>query len=225
MIQNLEEMIRRFCAYALEFKDSSGFTRYWCTLIQALELAYKTSIHPSTGETPEILEKGLNPRLPYDTFKMDLGDIHPTERSFKIILDKARHHAHRCMQYSSKYAKERWDKSHKPPDFKVRDLVLVSSLKFNNLKVPKKLKDPFARPFMVRELHGPDAVQLELTGDLLNKNPNFFLSLIKPYSSSDKELFPLINKPPLKIPPVEEGEEKKIAKLLKERRARNKEER
>ncbi|MBW0528933.1 hypothetical protein O181_068648 [Austropuccinia psidii MF-1] len=48
MIQTLTEMIRRFCAYGLEFKDSDGFTHDWCTLIQALELAYKTSIHSST---------------------------------------------------------------------------------------------------------------------------------------------------------------------------------
>ncbi|MBW0560145.1 hypothetical protein O181_099860 [Austropuccinia psidii MF-1] len=52
MIQTLEEIIRRFCAYGLEFKDSDGFTHDWCTLIPALELAYKTSIHASTGNTP-----------------------------------------------------------------------------------------------------------------------------------------------------------------------------
>ncbi|MBW0549469.1 hypothetical protein O181_089184 [Austropuccinia psidii MF-1] len=36
MIQNLEDMIRRFCAYGLEFKDSDGFTHDWFTLIPAL---------------------------------------------------------------------------------------------------------------------------------------------------------------------------------------------
>ncbi|MBW0588730.1 hypothetical protein O181_128445 [Austropuccinia psidii MF-1] len=50
MIQTLEDMIRRFCAYGLEFKDSDGFTHYWCTLIPALELAYEASIHSSTGK-------------------------------------------------------------------------------------------------------------------------------------------------------------------------------
>ncbi|MBW0522719.1 hypothetical protein O181_062434 [Austropuccinia psidii MF-1] len=29
MIQTLEDMIRRFCAYGLEFKDSDGFTHDW----------------------------------------------------------------------------------------------------------------------------------------------------------------------------------------------------
>ncbi|MBW0560192.1 hypothetical protein O181_099907 [Austropuccinia psidii MF-1] len=42
MIKTLEDMIRRFSAYGLEFKDSYGLTHDWCTLIKALELAYKT---------------------------------------------------------------------------------------------------------------------------------------------------------------------------------------
>ncbi|MBW0548194.1 hypothetical protein O181_087909 [Austropuccinia psidii MF-1] len=119
MIQTIEEMIIRFCAYGQEFKYSDGFTHDWCILIPALELAYKTSIHSSTDKTPEMLEKGWNPRLPYETLKKDLVYIHPTARSFKINLDKARHYANTCMQDSFKYAKERWQESHKPPDFKI----------------------------------------------------------------------------------------------------------
>ncbi|MBW0593473.1 hypothetical protein O181_133188 [Austropuccinia psidii MF-1] len=98
-------MIRLFCAYGLEFKDSDGFTHDWCTLIPALELEYKTSIHSSAEKTPTMLEKGWNPRLPYDTLKKDLVDIHPTESSFKLRLDKARHHANRFMQDYFNYAK------------------------------------------------------------------------------------------------------------------------
>ncbi|MBW0460709.1 hypothetical protein O181_000424 [Austropuccinia psidii MF-1] len=78
---------------------------------------------------------------------------------------------------------------------------------------------------MIRALHGPNAVQLDLTGALMNKHPTFPVILIKPYSSSDKELFPLINKPPLEIPPLEEGEENKIVKVPQEIRTRNKKER
>ncbi|MBW0532703.1 hypothetical protein O181_072418 [Austropuccinia psidii MF-1] len=199
MIQNLEDMIRRF----------------------SLELAYKTSIHSSIGKNPETLEKGWNPRLPYDTLKKYLLDIHPTASSFKITLDKARHHAKSCMKDSFKYEKERWDKSHKPPDFKVGDLVLVSTLNFNNIRGTNKLKDSFAGTFMINALQGPNAVQLELTGELMKKHSAFPVCLINTYSSSDKDLFPLRNKHPLEIPPLEEGEEKKIVKVLKERRTRN----
>ncbi|MBW0477224.1 hypothetical protein O181_016939 [Austropuccinia psidii MF-1] len=31
LIKTLEDIIRRFCAYVLEFKDSDGFTHDWCT--------------------------------------------------------------------------------------------------------------------------------------------------------------------------------------------------
>ncbi|MBW0572700.1 hypothetical protein O181_112415 [Austropuccinia psidii MF-1] len=210
MIQKLEDMIRRFCAYGLEFKDSDGFTHDWCTLIPALELAHETSLQSSTGKTPAMLEKVWNLRLPYDTLKKDLVDIHPTESSFKLIIDKARHHPNRCMQDSFQYEKERWDRSHKPPDFKIGDLVLVSTPNFNNIKGPKRFKDLFAGPFMIKALHGPNAVQLELTGELMNKQPNFPVSLIKPYSSSDKELFPLRNKPLLEIPPLEEEKKRRL---------------
>ncbi|MBW0526506.1 hypothetical protein O181_066221 [Austropuccinia psidii MF-1] len=69
MIQTLEDMVRTFGAYGLEFKDCDGFTHYWCTLLPALELAYKTSIHASTNQTPAILEKGWNTKLPQDSFR------------------------------------------------------------------------------------------------------------------------------------------------------------
>ncbi|MBW0521757.1 hypothetical protein O181_061472 [Austropuccinia psidii MF-1] len=153
MIQTLEDMIRRFCAYGLELKGSDGFTHYWCTLIPALELAYKTSVHYSTGQTPAMLEKGWNPRLPEDTLRKDLIEIPPTA------------------------------------------------------------------------LHGTNAVQVELSGELENKHPTFPLSLIKPNQPADKKLFPLRNPIPLTVPPVEQNEDKKIKKVIKERRLRGKNQR
>ncbi|MBW0507679.1 hypothetical protein O181_047394 [Austropuccinia psidii MF-1] len=102
------------------------------------------------------------------------------------MLDKARHNANRFMKDSFKYAKERWDKRHKPPEFKVGELVLVSTLNLKNIKGKKKLIDCFAGPFMIKALHGPNAVQLELTGELMNKHSTLPVSLIKPYSSREK---------------------------------------
>ncbi|MBW0560731.1 hypothetical protein O181_100446 [Austropuccinia psidii MF-1] len=112
------------------------------------ELAYKTSIHASTNKTPAILEKGLNPQLPQDSMRKDLIEIHPTAASFKGILDKGRKHALRCMEDSFASPKDKWDKSHATPDFKVGDLVLVSTTNFNKIKGCKKLKDSFAGPFV-----------------------------------------------------------------------------
>ncbi|MBW0535551.1 hypothetical protein O181_075266 [Austropuccinia psidii MF-1] len=98
MIQTLEDMIRRICAYGLEFKDSDGFTHDWHTLIPTVELAYETSIHSSAGKAAAMLEEGWKLRLPSDTLKKDLVGIHPTASRFKLILAKANHHANRFMQ-------------------------------------------------------------------------------------------------------------------------------
>ncbi|MBW0533753.1 hypothetical protein O181_073468 [Austropuccinia psidii MF-1] len=162
MIQTLKEMIRRFCAYVVEFKDSDGFTHDWFTLIPALEVAYKASIHSSTGKTPAMLEKGWNPKLPVDTLKKDLVDIHPTTSILKLLIYKLRHHANQSMNDAFEYSKQKWDKSHKTPEFKVGDLILVSTLNFNNIKGTKKLKDSFSGPFIIKALHGKNAVQVEL---------------------------------------------------------------
>ncbi|MBW0510012.1 hypothetical protein O181_049727 [Austropuccinia psidii MF-1] len=112
MIKTLEDMIRKFCAYGLEFKDSYGFTHDWCTLIPALELTYKESVHYST-----------------------------------------------------------------------------------------------------------------VSGEVENKHPTFPVSLIEAYQPADKELFPLKNPAPLTVPPVEQSEDKKIKKFIKERRIRSKNQR
>ncbi|MBW0516047.1 hypothetical protein O181_055762 [Austropuccinia psidii MF-1] len=83
MIQALENMVRSFCAYGIEFKFCDGFTNDWCTLLPELELAYKTSINDSTNQTPAIINKGWNPKLPQDSLRKDLAEIHPTAGSFK----------------------------------------------------------------------------------------------------------------------------------------------
>ncbi|MBW0574955.1 hypothetical protein O181_114670 [Austropuccinia psidii MF-1] len=199
MIQNLEDMIRRFCAYGLEFKDSDGFTHAWFTLKPALEFSYKTLVHSSTGQTPAMLEQRWNPRLPADTLRKEFIDIHPTASSFKIMLDKVKHHAKQSMNNAFDYAKQKWDKSHKVPDFKVGDLVLVSTLNLNNIKGPKKLKDSYIGPFIIVALHGTNAVQVEFSGELENKHPTF--------------------------PKWKRMRKKRIKKVIKERRLRGKNQR
>ncbi|MBW0540588.1 hypothetical protein O181_080303 [Austropuccinia psidii MF-1] len=98
------------------------------------------------------------------------------------------------------YAKQKWDKSHK-----VGDLVLVSTLNFNNLKGPKKPKESYVGPLFIVASHGTNAVQVEF--------------------SADKELFPLRNPTPLTVPPVEQNEDKDIKKVIKKRRLRGKNQR
>ncbi|MBW0512134.1 hypothetical protein O181_051849 [Austropuccinia psidii MF-1] len=154
MTQTLEDMVRRFCAYGLEFKYCDGFTHYWCTILPALELEYKTYIHASANQTPAILEKGFNPKLPQAPLRNDLFEIHPTASGFKVVLKKARKNTVRFMEDSFSYAKDKWVKLHATPYFKVGDLLLLSTTNFNYIKGCKKLKYSFAGPFVIKALHG-----------------------------------------------------------------------
>ncbi|MBW0567044.1 hypothetical protein O181_106759 [Austropuccinia psidii MF-1] len=126
------------------------------------------------------------------------------------------------MNDAFEYAQQKWDKSHKTPEFKVGDLILVSTLNFNNIKGPKKLKDSFEGPFIIKALHGTNSVQVEVSGELENKHPTFPVSLVKNYTSIDKKLFSLRNKTPLEVPPLHQSEDKKVLKVLKERRIKGK---
>ncbi|MBW0534190.1 hypothetical protein O181_073905 [Austropuccinia psidii MF-1] len=126
------------------------------------------------------------------------------------------------MEESFAYAKDKWDKSHATPDFKVGGLVLVSTTNFNNIKRCKKLKDSFAGPFLLKALHGESSVEVEIAEELSNKHPTFPLNLIKPYESSDAKRFPLRNEVPQVVPPIEIPVIKKITKVLKERKLKTK---
>ncbi|MBW0514959.1 hypothetical protein O181_054674 [Austropuccinia psidii MF-1] len=83
-----------------------------------------------------------------------------------------------------------------------------------------KLKDSFAGPFVNKALHGENLVEVELSEELSNKHLTFPVSLIKPYKSSDAEKFPMRNKVPQVIPPIESSGIKRINKVLKERKLR-----
>ncbi|MBW0529350.1 hypothetical protein O181_069065 [Austropuccinia psidii MF-1] len=90
---------------------------------------------------------------------------------------------------------------------------------------PKKPKYSYLGTFVIVALHGTNAVQVEFSGELEDKHPTFPVSLMKPYQPADKELFPLRQPTPLTVPPVEQSEENKIKKFIKERRFRGKNQR
>ncbi|MBW0553013.1 hypothetical protein O181_092728 [Austropuccinia psidii MF-1] len=85
MIQTMEDILRRFCAYGMEYKDHEGYTHDWVTLLPEVQLAYNTSQHSTTGKTPALVEKAWKPLLPVDHLKKKLLTIHPTARDFHYM--------------------------------------------------------------------------------------------------------------------------------------------
>ncbi|MBW0556522.1 hypothetical protein O181_096237 [Austropuccinia psidii MF-1] len=105
------------------------------------------------------------------------------------------------------------------PYFKEGDKVLVSTLKFNNLKGPKKMRDSFVRPFNIIKLMGKNAVEVKLTEEFSRKHPVFPVSLVKPYFQTEEDNFPSRKKntTPPEIVEVDDfpGPVKKIIKARK----------
>ncbi|MBW0497963.1 hypothetical protein O181_037678 [Austropuccinia psidii MF-1] len=106
----------------------------------------------------------------------------------------------KCIAEAKEYNKQRWDKSHMEPEFREGDQVLVSTLKFNNLKGPKKMRDSF---------------------EFSRKHPVFPVSLVKPYFQTEEDKFPSRKKSPTPPGIVEvEDSPGPVNKIIKARKIR-----
>ncbi|MBW0564382.1 hypothetical protein O181_104097 [Austropuccinia psidii MF-1] len=65
------------------------------------------------------------------------------------------------------------------PDSKEGDQVLVSTLRFNNPKGPKKMRDSFLGPFTIIRLIGKNEVEVKLTEEFSRKHPVFPIVEVK----------------------------------------------
>ncbi|MBW0504069.1 hypothetical protein O181_043784 [Austropuccinia psidii MF-1] len=97
--------------------------------------------------------------------------------------------AAKCIAEAKEYNRQRWDKSHMEPNFKEGDKVLVSTLNFNNLKGPKKMRDSFVGPFTIIKLIGKNAVEVKLTEEFSRKHPVFPVSFVKKYFQTEEDKF------------------------------------
>ncbi|MBW0478891.1 hypothetical protein O181_018606 [Austropuccinia psidii MF-1] len=167
------------------------------------QLAYNTIQHSTTGKTPALVEKGWNPLLPVDHFKKNLLNIHPTAKDFHEMWKHFCDTAAKCKAEAKEYNNQRVDKSHMEPDFQEGDKVLVSTLNFNYLKGPKKIRDLFVGPFTIISLIAKNAVEVKLTQESSRKYPVFPVSLVKPYFQKEEDKFPSMKKNP-KTPEIVE---------------------
>ncbi|MBW0484090.1 hypothetical protein O181_023805 [Austropuccinia psidii MF-1] len=196
VIQNMGDISRRFCAYGMEYKNHEGYTHDWVALLPAVQLAYNTSPHSTTGKSPSLVEKGWNPLLPVDHLKKNLLTIHLTAKDFHEMWKKAFDTAAKFIAEPKEYNKQRWVKSHMEPDFKEGEQVLVSKLDFHNLKGPKKMRDYL-------------------------KHSVFPVSLFKPYSQTEEDKFPCRKKDPTPPEIVEvEYSPGPVKKIIKARKIR-----
>ncbi|MBW0464727.1 hypothetical protein O181_004442 [Austropuccinia psidii MF-1] len=100
MIQNMEYIIRRFCEYGMEYKDHEGYTHDWVALLPAVQLAYNTSQHSTTGISPSLVEKG------WHHLEKNLLTIHPTAKDFHDMWKRAFDTDARCIAEAKEYNRD-----------------------------------------------------------------------------------------------------------------------
>ncbi|MBW0498157.1 hypothetical protein O181_037872 [Austropuccinia psidii MF-1] len=107
------------------------------------------------------------------------------------------------------------------PDFKEGDQVLVSTIKFHNIKGTKKMRGSFVGPFTINNLIVNNAVEFKLTEEFCRKNPGFSVSLVKPYFQKEKDRLPSKRKNPTP-PEIVEVEDfpGPVSKIIRERKIR-----
>jgi hypothetical protein len=182
-------------------------------------MAYNSTVHATTKQTPFELERGYLPLTPKD-FISDASlplRVDPLAEDFKNLLASARAHAAECINAAFDYAKKRWDQSHSEIKYSPGDQVYISTKHFK-LAGPKKLHEPFVGPFTVLRHVGPNAIEVNLTKEFSRRHPVFPISLTKPHKNVTEDRFPNRSNNPAPIPDLIDGEEEwEIEKIVKHR--------
>jgi len=223
-IMTLEDLLRRFVAFGIEYKDASGLSRDWYSILPALQMAYNSTVHATTKRSPFELERGYLPLSPKDFIsQVNLPlKIDPIASDFKLLLDTARSHAADCINAAFEYSKKRWDQTHTEITYKPGDQVYISTKHFK-FSGPRKLHEPFVGPFTVLRHVGPNAIEVNLTKEFNRRHPVFPISLTKPHKSAEPDRFPKRTNNPPPVPDLIDGEEEyEIESIVKHRTIRTK---
>ncbi|MBW0587926.1 hypothetical protein O181_127641 [Austropuccinia psidii MF-1] len=106
MIQTMEDILRSFCAYVMEYQNHEVYTHDWVTLLPEVQLVYTTSQHYTTGKLPSLVEKGWNPLFSVDHLKKNILTIHPTPKDLHNMWKKACDTAAKFIAEAKEYSKQ-----------------------------------------------------------------------------------------------------------------------
>lgn len=190
----------------------------WVDLLPLAKFAYMNTYHDSIGMSPNEARYGttLDTRQGIED-DPQRGEI-PTakERAEGIILKRQELEA---TWRKTKEAQAKWyNQNHRPVEFKVGDMVLLSSKNIKTVRTSKKLDYRFVGPFKVEQRIGKQAYRLELPIKYARMHPVFHVSLLELYHRRPGEA------PEVVLPDLIDGEEEwEVHDLLDRRLHRGRE--
>lgn len=158
----------------------------WDDHLSLVEFAINSSVSPTTGYSPFFLNNGREPRLPWS-----LDNPTPPGRSeaadafvrrMRVVLADSRRHIV-VAQSRQVVAANRHRRHH---NFKLGDLVWLSSSTFNVTKLAPR----FLGPFPIVQCVSPVAMRLRLHPALGSRHPTFHVNQLRPFLARDIILAP-----------------------------------
>ncbi|MBW0541783.1 hypothetical protein O181_081498 [Austropuccinia psidii MF-1] len=89
MIQTMEDIIRRFCAYGMEYKDHGGYNHDWVTLLPEVQLAYNTTknFHDMWKKACDTASKCIAGEKEYNKQRWDKSHMEPDFKEGDQVLN------------------------------------------------------------------------------------------------------------------------------------------
>lgn len=186
--RTVEDMLRCY---------TRSFGGEWDEHLNAIEFSYNNSLNASTGFTPFFLVYGQHPTLPSDVDIDSLLEVrHQSAVDFLRVhsssLELAKQHLQAAQARQQRYVNRR----RRDVEFKVGDLVLLSTENLRPSTTARKLSPKKCGPFKILERIGKAAYKLDLPDVMKTIHPVFHVSLLQPYykssvySSHDRTLRP-----------------------------------
>jgi transposase InsO family protein len=188
--RTIKEMLR---AYVNAQQDN------WDQHLSLVELAYNDSVNASTGFTPFYLNNGRHPRTPLSLEQPGEPGRSETADAFvarmRQVISTVKEHLRRAQERQAEAA----DRHRRPHDFKVGDLVWLSTATLH--LGGTKLSPRFIGPLPITAVISPVAVQLRLPPSLATRSPTFHVSQLRPFvdDSSTTDSMPPPPPPPVKV--------------------------
>ena len=154
-----------------------GQQREWDLHLGCLAGAYRSTIHESTGFTPNMLMFGREVRLPseviFGTGITPLGETFNSYGEYVTQLRELMHKAHclarQFLQKNAQRRKERYDTKQVSNSYQQGDLVwLMNEARYE--EVCPKLQFPYTGPYLVLDRQGEFDYLIQMDGKGKTKN-------------------------------------------------------
>lgn len=164
----------------------------WDKHLPAIELAYNSANHSSTGMSPIELDIGVAARLPIDLARPEHVSTDRDEALAVLErIDMNEINAFKAMLSAQQRDKVAIDESRKDEQYQIGDFAWLDTHDLKAMKLPggKKLRSKWTGPFMITQVDGELNVKLELPDDW-QIHDVIHVSRLKRAHGRDDERFP-----------------------------------